>query len=188
MYQDGLFAREAHIIVKIQIEFPTPLLQRILMMSNNSPLAGHSGQRRLYETLKQTIYWYHMAAIADYILRNCASCAGNNLKYVHKRHMHLFRAGGLFEIAAMEFVRPFPKAVRDNQYIFVFTERYFKLTRVVPTAKMTVRQVVKEFPVQRLILYGIQTYVLTDNWIKFASKLLATLCALPGVKCLASTP
>lgn len=45
------------------------------MQSNFPPIAGHPGQRRIYDTMRKIFFWKHMANFVYHFVRNCAACA-----------------------------------------------------------------------------------------------------------------
>lgn len=66
--------------------------------------------------------------------------------------------------------------------------RYSKLTRAAAISQRTASQAAFHFIVNRIMLYGIQTQVLTDNRTQVVSKFLELLCAFFGTKHLKTTP
>lgn len=156
------------------------------MISHYSPLAGHSGQRRMYDTLRQTTYWTHMAADVDYIVKNCRCCVRNTLRYSHRPNLRRILASGPLELIAVDIIGPFLKTVQGSHYALVSTHRYSKLTQAVPTSRTTVTHVVTVLVYHWLIPYSISPYLLTDNGVRFVSESFATVCALIGVEHLTS--
>lgn len=57
--EGSLLVRETHIDGAIQIMLPPSLHQHVLIMSRYSAIEEYSGQRRMYRTLKWTLYWLH---------------------------------------------------------------------------------------------------------------------------------
>lgn len=121
--KEGLLVCMAHIDGTVLVVRAPSLRQRVLAMSHYSPIAGHPGQRRMYDTVKRTFHWLYMATDVDYVVRNCKTCFRDNPKYHHRRHMQLFPVRGPFEFVAMKIVGSFSKTGQGNHCSLVFTDR-----------------------------------------------------------------
>lgn len=166
----NLLVCKAHMGDEIAILLPLLVWHRILTMSHYSPLAGHSGRRQMYETLRQTFCLLHMATNVDCIVQNCRRCVRNNRRYRRKHNLHHFPASRPLEFFPMDIAGPFFKTVQSCQYILVITDCYCELARAVPTSKATVTQVVNVYVDHWLVPYGIPPFPLTDNESQFISK------------------
>lgn len=129
----------------------------------------------------------HMAGDIDDIVHNCKCFARNNIKYCQKRIMPLFPASGAFNFAAMDIVEPFPQTAQGGQYIFVISDRYYKLAGAVTTSKKTATYVWSVIVDHWRVPSGSPTYLLTDSETQFVSKFFATVCAQFGSKHLTFT-
>lgn len=119
MSHKGLLVCMVYIHGAIQIVFPPSLRQHILIMSHCSQIAAHPGQRQTYDKFRETFYWLRMAAVVNYVMQDCTSCARNNSNYRHKCDMYLFPELDPPEFVAMDIVGPFPKTTRGSQYILL---------------------------------------------------------------------
>lgn len=146
-------------------------------MLHYSPFAEHASQRQMYETLRRTFYWHHIAADFDYVVRNFASCARNNSMCRHRFNKPLSPASEPLEISIKNSVGPFPKMVHSNHYNLVTTDRYLKLARADQASKTTATHGVNVVIDDWLVSYGIPTYLLTLNATQFVTKNFATVCA-----------
>lgn len=71
------------------------------------------------------------------------------------------------EFVAKDILGPLSKTKSGNKYKEVMTDRYSKLTRVIPTKRKTATDVVLIFVDHWVIPYGIPRWLLTDNGPKF---------------------
>lgn len=128
-----------------------------------------------------------MAAHDTYAVRNCTTCARNNLKYRQRRNLQLFFVGKPLEFVIMYIVRPFQKTLRvSNRYIIVELNCFSQLTRAVPTLTTTATHAANMLTDYWLICYTIPTYHLTRNRSQFVSIFPELVCILLGVRHLAT--
>lgn len=76
----------------------------------------------MYDRLPRKFHWHDMATDVKCIVSKCQSCAQYNPTFRHKRNLQLFPEEGAFEFMGMNILRPFPKTMQHNQYIFVITD------------------------------------------------------------------
>ena len=62
-------------------------------------------------------------------------------------------------------------------YLLVITDRFSKLTRVVPLKSITAYQVAKAFVTHWVVCYGAPAHLLSDNGSQFTSKLFLHVCS-----------
>lgn len=161
--------------------------RRHLLLSHYHLLAGHSGQRRMYDTMRRDYYWPHMANDVAEIINQCQSCARNRGHVKLQRQLQLFPASGPLEFVALDILGPLPKTKKENLYVVVMTDRYSKLTRDIPTSSITTTAVKYIFSEHWINPHGIPAFVLTDNGTLLVSKFFATLCTHLGLKQLTTT-
>lgn len=72
--------------------------------------------------------------------------------------------------------RTLPRATQRNKFVTVMTDKYFKKTRAVPTAKTSATQVANIFSDHRVIQFGIPRYVLTENDLQVIRNFFTAMC------------
>lgn len=155
----------------LQIVLPETLRPRLLRLAHYAKLAGHPGQTRMYETLRRVYYWLHMAADIHATVRNCGSCARNRLKLrKHTQPLQLFPATGPLQSLAIDLLGPLTKTKRGNRFLLVITDRFTKLTQVVPLRRIDAYTVAVAFTVHWVFHYGPPESLLSDNGAQFAAK------------------
>ena len=135
---DGLLRRKCPYDGQVQIVLPESLRPRVLNLSHHALLAGHPGQTRLYNTVRRTYYWPHMAADTYATVRNCGRCAKNRIKLRRRtNYLKLFPAREPLESLAMDILGPLTKTKSGCEYLLVICCRFTKLTQVVPLRSVT---------------------------------------------------
>lgn len=102
--EKGLLVFKARNHRVVQTMLPLSFRQRVLKRSHFPTIAGHSCQRRIDDTLRQTFYWLHLAASAGSVVRNCIRRAQNSSGYRHRRNMELFTTSGPLEFIPIDNV------------------------------------------------------------------------------------
>lgn len=115
------------------------------------------------------------------------SCARNRHRYRHKRPFQLFHTSGPLDFVARAILGLLPKTTSGDQYVVVVTDRYSNITRAIFSSETTSVHIANIILDHWIIPSGISSFLLTDNGSQFASKLFATLCGIPGVRCLTTT-
>lgn len=176
VYKHGLSVLCFPVNECIRAVVPQLFRQRVLYLSHYPPIAEHPGQRRMYDSLRREFYWPYMAHDAYTTLDACKSCTISNTRYIQKRLLQVCLPSGSLDFVAMDILDTLPCTANKNQQIIVIADWYSKQTRAIPTAKITTTHVANDFPNQRVVLYGIPTYLLTDSGPQFASTIFATIC------------
>lgn len=123
-----------------------------------------------------------MAADIIQTVRTCQHCAKNRIRLIKRSNpMKLFPATEPLESVAMDLLGPLPKTKKGNQYILVITDRFTKLTQIVPLRTITAEAVAAAFVIHWVFKYGTPKQTLTDNGSQFASKFMQETCQVLGV-------
>ena len=179
---DGLLKRRCPYDGQVQIVLPETLRPRVLSLSHHSLLAGHPGQTRLYNTLRRTYYWPHMAADAFATVRNCQRCARNRIKLRKKTNfLKLFPATKPLDSLAMDILGPLPKTKKGNEYLLVICCRFSKLTQVIPLRTISSYNLAVAFCSHWVFKYGTPRHMTLDNAQYFTSKFFQAVCRHLGV-------
>ena len=180
---DGLLRRQHPREAGIeQIVLPDTLRPRVLQLAHHAKLAGHPGQTRMYYHVRRTYYWPHMAADIFETVRNCTTCAKNRFKLRKRKNpLKLFPATKPLASLCIGILGPLTKSKKRNVFLLVITDRFTKLTRVVPLRKITPYNVAVAFVENWVFAYGPPEAVISDNGKQFAAKFLQAVCGLLGI-------
>lgn len=75
--------------------------------------------------------------------------------FTHQRQLQLFPATGPFKFIAVDILGPLPQSRSGNQVMIIITDWYSKLTRTIPTPKLSSTYVAHTFRNDWVIRYGI---------------------------------
>ena len=120
-----------------QIVLPKTLRPRVLDLAHYSKLAGHPGQTQMYHHVRSTYYWPQMAADIYRTVRMCHACARNRVKQRKRTHpLRLFPAQRPLESLSIDILGPLTKTKKGHRFLLVITDRFTKLTQVIPLRRI----------------------------------------------------
>ena len=165
-----------------QVVLPDTLRPRVLQLAHHVKLAGHPGQTRMYYNVRRTYYWPHMAADIFATVRNCTTCAKKRLKLRKRTNpLKLFPARKPLASLCIDILGSLTKSKRGYVFLLVITDRFTKLTRVVPLRKITAYNVAVAFVEHWVFSFGPLECVISDNGKQFAAKFFQAVCELLGI-------
>lgn len=92
----------------------------------------------MYDTIPKPIYSCYMANNVYNTVPRCLSCTRNRWNNEKEGNQRLFPAVYYPEVFTIEILSTLSKAEEGINYIFVITDHYVKLNKLIPTAKTTV--------------------------------------------------
>lgn len=80
----------------------------------------------------------------------------------------------------MDLMGELPGTPRGHKYLLVMTDRYSKLTKVVPMKSTSAFAVAKAFVSNWVVNFGAPAVLLTDNGPQFRAKFMQEVCRILG--------
>jgi len=186
--EDGILARKLPALARPQVLVPESLRPRLLRNYHYSATAGHPGVRRMYDTLRQGLYWPTMVVDVHATVRGCETCARDRMQLSrHTNPLKLFPALRPLEDVAIDLMGPLPKTSRGKLHVLVIMDRYSKLCRLVAMRSIQASLVVKAFVEEWVFTYGAPKTILSDNGPQFRSKTFVDACVILGIKPVTTT-
>lgn len=108
-------------------------------------------------------------------VRNCSLCPHMDTEFEHQRQIKRSSSDGTLEFVATDLLGSIPRAKKGNQFMVIVTNRYRKLTRAVPIAKITSTKVASVFFYGWAVHYSVPDVIQSSSGQKFVIKLLTTL-------------
>ena len=166
-----------------QIVVPHSLKAKVLHIHHYSRQAGHPGGRKLYCALKRHMYWPAMAVDCYATVRRCTTCAKNRIKLRQNcNELQLFPAIAPLESVALDIFGELIKTARGNQYLLVISDRFTKLTKVVPLKTVQATEIAQAFTHEWVTHYGPPRELLSDNAQYFDAKFFQSVCKVLNVQ------
>ena len=186
---DGVLCRRGQTQGEQQVVVPEVLRKGVLTREHTSPLGGHPGATKMYQSLRRHYYWPSLVADVYGWVASCATCAKNRLMETRQTSaMRLFPATEPFASIAVDLLGPLPRTPEGYDYLLVMCDRFTKLTRVAPLKDTTAIDIVSQLLDVWIASYGIPDSILSDNGPQFASVLYQGVMNMLGVVTNYATP
>lgn len=158
-----------------------------LYISHCPALAGHAGERLLYDSLESEFYWLYMANDAYATGADCQSCAAKETRDHHRKELRLFPAARPLQFVEMDILGPVPEEKSSNQHVIVLTGQRTKLsTTILVTNEGSTNAATVLWKVS-VIRYGTQPYLSTDKGLQLVSNLFEAVSVSLGAEKLTRT-
>jgi len=150
--------------VVMQVNIPESLRARVMGPQHYPTSKGHPAVQRMYASMKRCFYWESMIVDLYDFIRQCPPCAKNRLQ--ERRHtspMTVFPPKESLTEVGIDILGPLLITVDSNQYVFVMSDRFSKLTRTVVLRHITAVMVASAFLTAWVAAYGSPDCVLSDK-------------------------
>ena len=136
----------------------------------------------MHRHIRETYYWPQMAADIYKTIRNCTTCAENRVKLRKRTHpLRKFPATRPLESLAIDILGPLTKTNKGHRFLLDMSDRFSKLTHVVPLRRINAYTVAVAFVEAWVFKYGPPKTLISDNGGQSASKFFQAVCSLLGI-------
>lgn len=116
---------------------PISLRSIILYVAHYPILAGHPGERRMYDSSCREYHWPNMSTEPYNTVRSCTDCPRVGTKFRHRRKIEFLPPGGPLGFVAIDILGPVSLIMSGKTITVIITVRYSDLTRAVSITKIT---------------------------------------------------
>ena len=155
-----------------------------------SAMGGHVGLNKTLALVTERLYWPKMYDDISRFVQSCRICQEAKIDRRKKAGAYKPLAVPLqpFDTIGIDFVGPFPKTQRGNDYICTVVCHLTGFTHLIPCRKDdTAADVARRFLREIVRLHGCPTRIVSDRDPKFTSKFWTDLCYRLGSKLKMST-
>lgn len=112
----------------------------------------------MYDYMWSENFWQHMGNDVYTTVKNSSAWARNSTSPKFKREQQLFSVSNPLEYVVVDILGSLRRIANGHQYVIIMTERYSKLTRVMPTNKTSSSYIAKVLSDFEVVPYGIPAY------------------------------
>jgi transposase InsO family protein len=157
----------------------------LLHDAHDSLSAGHHGFDKVFDKLRHSVYWPHMARDTHLYIKTCESCQCN--KSSHERPAGLLQPLEIptkrWATVTMDFIVQLPKTSRGYDMITVFVDKLTKMAHFVPgRTNYAASDVAQQFYDTIFRHHGMPTLLVSDRDPKFTGKFWTELHCLLNVR------
>ena len=172
----------------MQLLAPQKIRSEIFKQLHSSRLGGHLGRRRTLGTVRSRFFW---PLIKRDIVRWCTEC--QECQQVkpgprYKAKLQQEPVAGRFERVAIDIMGELPLTVNGNKYILVISDYFTKWTQAFALPDQTAFTVADTLVTKCFNLFGMPSWIHSDQGSNFESQLFEELCAILDVRKTRTTP
>lgn len=173
--KDRAFVRKISIGSSSYEVAPESLLTIIFNLTHYTVFAGRTVNRRMSDSFRWKFYWPHVVSDVFIVLKNNSKCFWMGSNSNRRIRLVLFPPAGSLKFVAKDNWGPLSKIRAGNQFFVIMIKRYTKLTKVLPTNKVTLTRVLNILLTVSVTAYEISDTVLSDNGQQCFSKIFISV-------------
>jgi len=162
---------------------PKGLVQRILESEHDTKVAGHMGQDKTIELIRQNFWWPKMnERIIDFV-RSCPECQKNKAS----RHQPYGLSSPLelpyapWQSIVMDFITELPLSEGCDQ-LWVVIDQFTKMAHFIPLREKTAADLAIIFAREIWKHHGLPTDIMSDRDSRFTSEVWQEFLRLSGIR------
>lgn len=171
-----------------QILVPLSSRQTVLNYIHDHSTAGHLGEKKSYQRLKEKFYWFNCKDDLSYYCKQCLQCQSRKMPpRAPKAPLKSNVTGVPLEKVGMDIIGPLPLSNRGNKYILSIQCYFTKWVEMYPIPDIKVETIAKKFVNEFICRYGLINQIVTDQGRQFESSLFQEMCKILDITKLRST-
>ena len=162
---------------------PRSLVPTVVSYFHEGNYFQHQGIIRTAENIRQRYYWTHMREDIEKHIAECHACNLSNAKKANKEGQVIPQLRSkAFDQIAIDIVGPLPITSSENRYLITIMDRFTRYAAAIPVKVITAETVAQAILDNWIYIYGIPTYILTDNGTQFQSRTLQLIEKILNIK------
>lgn len=168
---------------------PNSLKTEVLQHCHDSRVAGHLGQQKTVERVKQSFLWYRLHSDCIDYVKSCKVCNQNKKAHINPRaSLTKFHAGCPMERVHLDILGPFNESESGNRYILMMIDQFSKWVEMAALPDQSALLIAQKFVVHFIVTFGCPLEVHTDQGRNFDGNLFKALCDILEIAKTRTTP
>lgn len=173
---DKLFMKSNKVVNNTEFDYklvvPESMRRSILKECHDSPLSSHLGTFKTIKRVLQKYYWPGVARDVKEYVKNCSICLQSKpqSKQQYGKMGKMKISNRPWETISMDFMGPFPRSTKGNEYLFVICDHFTKYCILVPMRNAKANKVIEIVEKQVFLTHGVPRTIICDNGKQFISK------------------
>ena len=161
----------------------------VLKHCHDSKVAGHLGQQKTIERVKQSFLWHHLHSDCLEYVRSYNVCNQNKKANVNPRAaLTRFHTGCPMECIHLDILGPFNPSEIGNKYILMMIDQFTKWVEMATLPEQSALLIGQQFVVHFIVTFGCPLEVHTDQDRDFDGNLFKAVCEILEVAKTRTTP
>jgi hypothetical protein len=169
---------------------PSTLTEAVMAAAHDDLLAGHFGEKRTIERVRQHYWWRGMFSQIERWVATCPTCQQrNNPKGRTPGLLQSIPAASRpFQRLGVDLVGPLPQSRRGNRHLLVFVDYLTKWPEVYALPEATAEAVARVYVEQIICRHGAPEALLSDRGKQFLSEVMRHVNEYLQVRKINTTP
>ncbi|VDI23541.1 Hypothetical predicted protein [Mytilus galloprovincialis] len=168
---------------------PSSLKSDVLLHCHDSKVAGHLGQQKTLDRVKQSFLWYHLHSDCINYVKSCHICNQNKKAHINPRAaLSKFHAGCPMERIHLDILGPFNTSESGNRYVLMMIDQFSKWIEMAALPEQSALLIAQKFVVHFIVTFGCPLEVHTDQGRNFDGNLFKALCEILEIAKTRTTP
>ena len=161
---------------------PQQLRQTLLQGAHRSPMAGHPGHLRMYQSLSKKFWWENMTKDVKRMVNGCPNCEQAKAKRrLGQGYVCTYKlVEEPFRVWNVDHVGPLPKNQGGFRYILVAVCRGSNYMVTIPTVTTAGQETAEALWDHVFCKYGVPERVVTDRGTAFKNELITEMARRSG--------
>lgn len=174
-----------------RVVIPCNLRLELVKEYHDTPLGGHFGAGKVYQSLRRYFYWPGMKDFVERYITTCDACQKN--KSWNQKPLGIPQAMDIpdfpWQVVSVDFCGPFPTTKNGYDFVMVTTDHLTKMAIIIPTTtKVSAKdaaQLMVEFVVKR---FGVPIKITSDRGPQFMAQFWKNLWKRLGTRVALTAP
>jgi hypothetical protein len=168
---------------------PASLRPYIIKSFHDSAIAGHLGEDKTYDKIRNRYYWLGMHKDVQSWIRTCDQC-NRRKSPSHPVRLPLGQLDiptSAFQCLGIDVLGPLPVTNKGNKYILCVTDYFTRYPISIPMLNQRTGTIAKLLVEEVFLVYGFPASLLSDRGTNFLSSLLSDILELFSIRKLSTT-
>ena len=175
--------KRKHQSLRSQVVIPACLRHDVLVSCHDDPTAGHLGQIKTYDKVRNRYYWHGMFKDVEHWCRTCIDCAMRKRpRNHHKAPLLPIPVEGPFDRVAMDILGPLPTTHDGNRYVIVFSDYYTGWPEAYALPSVEAPRIAQLLVDEILARHSAPRTLLSDRGSNFLASIVKSICDIMNTR------
>lgn len=172
-------SKRAKTFNKYQLVVPRSMVQDILYMHHDSPLAAHGGIQDTLDKIKEHYFFQKMSPIVSDYVKSCQQCQKRKISRMPTKSgvTSYPTPTAPFDVWEIDLYGPLPISTQGSSYIFTAVDMFSKYFVAFPIKTKDAMTVAHAF-FKLITTFGVCSTIISDQGSEFIAKVTSELCKM----------
>ena len=150
---------------------------------------AHIGFPNTFDKTSEKIWCQRLRKVVQTVCDNCIQCGLKGGKKAAQKHTYRpIRHGAAWDVLNLDFCGPWPRTKKGYQHVLTIEDTFTRWIEAIPVKRADAKAICEALSNRFFPIFGLPTYLKTDNGSPFVSKLVEDLADMLKLKIQRSVP